>query len=146
MRIQLTVGAGDTSTEEHKTKWFSFNISFVRFCSLCWRVPPQIVSVHQQCGRAVLGTANVLLNLLRLHTHHILSLPVLDHVEGLQRADDVLLCKGRHFTGGGGGYGVEGCRAKGTGQGNCIHLNTQLETHTRTHTHTHERHTHTSAS
>ena len=44
---------------------------------------------------------------------------------------------------GGGGSGVEGCRAKGTGRGNCIHLNTQLETHTHTHAHTHTRETHT---
>ena len=58
----------------------------------------------------------MLLNLFRLHTHHILPLPVLDHVEGLQCADDVLLSEGRHFTvWGGGGRGGGGAWERGVG-------------------------------
>ena len=40
----------------------------------------------------------MLLHLFWLHTHHILPLPVLDHVEGLKCANNVFLCEGRHFT------------------------------------------------
>ena len=55
----------------------------------------------------------MLLHLFGLHTHHILPLPVLDHVEGLKRANNVFLCEGRHFTEGevgGEGGGWEGGR------------------------------------
>ena len=111
-------------------------MSFIRFCSLCWGVPPEVVSVHQQGRWPILGTSNVLLHLFGLHTHHVLPLPVLDHVEGLKRADNVFLCEGRHFTEGqereedgreGGkerGGGVEGRGMKRWEQGEylCMHI------------------------
>ena len=91
-KVQVTVG-----------KMMYVQQSFIRFCSLCWGVPPEVVSVHQQGRWPILGTSNVLLHLFGLHTHHILPLPVLDHVEGLKRANNVFLCEGRHFTEGEGG-------------------------------------------
>ena len=40
----------------------------------------------------------MLFHLLWLHAHHVLSLPILDHVEGLKSADDVFLSERGHFT------------------------------------------------
>ena len=68
--------------------------------SLVGRVPSQVVSVHREQGLAVLGTLHVLLHQLGRDTDDVLALPVLDHIEGLQRADDVLLGDAGHRTGG----------------------------------------------
>ncbi len=40
------------------------------------------------------------LDKFRRDTYDVLSLPVLDHVEGLQGADNVMLCYTGHLTGG----------------------------------------------
>ena len=110
------VGApvGDKSTSDSwQNDAHSTVVSFIWLCSLCWGVPPEVVSVHQQGRWPILGTSNVLLHLFGLHTHHILPLPVLDHVEGLKRANNVLLCEGRHFTEGEVGEGREGGKERG---------------------------------
>lgn len=47
----------------------------------------------------VLGALQVLLHQFGRHADHVLALPVLDHVERLQRADDVTLRDAGHLTG-----------------------------------------------
>lgn len=46
----------------------------------------------------VLGTLQVLFNQFGRHTDDMLTLPVLDHVEGLQGADDVTLSDAGHLA------------------------------------------------
>lgn len=50
----------------------------------------------------VLGALQVLFNQFGRHTDDMLTLPVLDHIERLQGADDVTLCDAGHLTAGGG--------------------------------------------
>ena len=58
---------------------------------LAGRVPSQIVSVHSELRPAVLSTLHVLLYQFGSDTNDVLALPVLDHVQGLEGADDVLV-------------------------------------------------------
>ena len=58
---------------------------------LAGRVPSQIVSVHSELRPAVLSTLHVLLYQFGSDTNDVLALPVLDHVQGLEGADDVLM-------------------------------------------------------
>ena len=58
---------------------------------LAGRVPSQIVSVHSELRPAVLSTLHVLLYQFGSDTNDALALPVLDHVQGLEGADDVLV-------------------------------------------------------
>lgn len=53
----------------------------------------------------VLGALQVLLHQFGGHTDDVLALPVLDHVEGLQGADDVALGDAGHLAEGEGGGG-----------------------------------------
>lgn len=46
----------------------------------------------------VLGTLQVLFNQFGRHADNMLTLPVLDHIERLQGADDVTLCDAGHLT------------------------------------------------
>lgn len=46
----------------------------------------------------VLGALQVLLDQFGRHTDNVLTLPVLHHVERLQRADDVTLCDAGHLA------------------------------------------------
>lgn len=46
----------------------------------------------------VLGTLQVLFHQFGRHADHMLTLPVLDHVERLQGADDVTLCDAGHLA------------------------------------------------
>lgn len=48
----------------------------------------------------VLGALQVLLHQFGRHTDNMLTLPVLHHIERLQRADDVTLRDAGHLTGG----------------------------------------------
>ena len=63
--------------------------------SLGVRVPPQVLPVHCQLRLPVLRTPHVLLYDFASDTDDVLSLPVLDHVESLQGADDVFCCDAR---------------------------------------------------
>ena len=58
---------------------------------LAGRVPSQIVSVHSELRPVVLSTLHVLLYQFGSDTNDVLALPVLDHVQGLEGADDVLV-------------------------------------------------------
>ena len=58
---------------------------------LAGRVPSQIVSVHSELRPAVLSTLHVLLYQFGSDTNDVLALPILDHVQGLEGADDVLV-------------------------------------------------------
>ena len=58
---------------------------------LAGRVPSQIVSVHSELWSAVLSTPHVLLDQFGSDTNDVLALPVLDHVQGLEGTDDVLV-------------------------------------------------------
>lgn len=62
----------------------------------------------------VLGTLQVLLHQFGRHTDDVLALPVLDHVERLQGADDVTLSDAGHLAeekvGGQGGLGDSGSK------------------------------------
>lgn len=64
-------------------------------------LPPETAGVHRQSGPLVLGALEVFLHQLGGDADHVLPLPVLDHVEGLQGADDVGLCDARHLAKGG---------------------------------------------
>lgn len=46
----------------------------------------------------VLGTFKVLFDQFGRHTDNMLTLPVLDHIERLQGADDVTLCDAGHLA------------------------------------------------
>ena len=46
----------------------------------------------------ILSAFEVLLHQLGRDTDHVLALPVLDHVEGLESADDVILSDARHLA------------------------------------------------
>ncbi len=71
---------------------------FDRFCYFPGRWPPQTRGVNGQRGAAVLCTFNVFFDEFWGDTNHVLSLPVFDHVEWLQGADDVCLCNTGHLT------------------------------------------------
>ena len=71
-----------------------------RLGSLVGRVPTEVVGVDEEVWPAVLGTAHVLLDELWRDADEVLPLPVLDHVEGLQRANDVVLSDAGEGTGG----------------------------------------------
>ena len=58
---------------------------------LAGRVPSQIVSVHSELRPAVLSTLHVLLYQFGSDTNDVLAFPILDHVQGLEGADDVLV-------------------------------------------------------
>ena len=74
---------------------------------LAGRVPPQIVSVHSELRPAVLSTLHVLLYQFGSDTNDVLALPVLDHVQGLEGADDVLVSDaGQVAAGEESGWGV----------------------------------------
>lgn len=57
-------------------------------------------STPHTCDRwfLILGTFEVFLYQLRCDTDHMLALPVLDHVEGLQSADDIILGDAGHLA------------------------------------------------
>ena len=59
-------------------------------CSSCWEGSIS-VSVHSELRPAVLSTLHVLLYQFGSDTNDVLALPVLDHVQGLEGADDVLM-------------------------------------------------------
>ena len=71
--------------------------------------PLEVVGVHGELGPPVLGATHVLLHQLGCDTDHVLALPVLHHVEGLQRADDVIVCEAGHGTTEGKGGGEIQC-------------------------------------
>ena len=74
---------------------------------LAGRVPSQIVSVHSELRPAVLSTLHVLLYQFGSDTNDVLALPVLDHVQGLEGADDVLVSDaGQVAAGEESGWGV----------------------------------------
>ena len=62
------------------------------------RTPPEIVGVNSQSGFPVLCTLHVFFHQLGGDTDHMLPLPVFDHVEGLQRTNDVFLGDAGHCT------------------------------------------------
>ena len=62
------------------------------------RAPPEIVGVNSQAGFPVLCTLHVFFHQLGGDTDHMLALPVFDHVEGLQRTNDVFLGDAGHCT------------------------------------------------
>lgn len=57
-------------------------------------------SIPHTCDRwfLILGAFEVFLYQLRCDADHMLALPVLDHVEGLQGADDVILRDAGHLA------------------------------------------------
>ena len=82
------------------------------------RAPSQVVRVHSQQGSAILGTLHVLFYQFGSDADNVLAFPVLDHVQGLQGTDDVLLGDAGHCTvGGGGGEGRGGEGRGGEGRG-----------------------------
>lgn len=70
-----------------------------RFGPLVRRVPAEVVRINNQTRPPVLCILQVLLHQLGSDTDEVLSLPVLYHVECLQRADDVVLRDARERTG-----------------------------------------------
>lgn len=62
------------------------------------RRPPETGRVDGDGRPAVLGALDVLLHQFGSDADHVLPLPVLDHVERLQRADDVVLCDRGHLA------------------------------------------------
>ena len=66
--------------------------------SLVGRAPSHILRVHSENRLAILSTLHVLLHQLRSHTDHMLTLPVLDHVQGLKGTNDILLSEAGHIT------------------------------------------------
>ena len=82
------------------------------------RAPSQVVRVHSQQGSPVLGTLHVLFYQFGSDADDVLTFPVLDHVQGLQGTDDVLLGDAGHCTvGGRGGEGRGGEGRGGEGRG-----------------------------
>lgn len=62
------------------------------------RHPTQAIRLHRQFGPLELRQLQMLHHRLWRHTNHVLSLPVLDHLHALQRADDVVLRDATQFT------------------------------------------------
>lgn len=71
---------------------------FTGLAPLVWSAPPEIVRINREEWLPVLRALQVLLHQLGSDTNDMLALPVLDHVQRLECADDVLLSETSHCT------------------------------------------------
>lgn len=74
------------------------SVLFTCFASLMRSTPSKIVRVHTEQRFTILGAFHVLLDKLGSDTDHMLTLPILHHVQGLECADNVLLSEACHCT------------------------------------------------
>ena len=63
-----------------------------------WWRPAKVLGFDHDRGPFVLGALDVFINQLRCDTDNVLTLPVLDHVQCLQRANYVTLRYTGHLT------------------------------------------------